>query len=108
MDRRILQVELPDDVIPNPGGGRRSQRHEGQVSELFPEQGQLPVFGAEVMPPFADAMGLIHRHLLDIPLTQGIEERAFADHQTLGGQVEEFEFALMQAAPPGLALFFGQ
>ena len=53
---RIAQAELLDDVVANALGGAGGEGGDGTIGEEFAEAAKLPIFGAEVMAPFGDAM----------------------------------------------------
>ena len=63
---------------------------------------ELPVLGPEVVAPFADAMRLVDRDQVDVPALQLGEEAG--EHQPLGRDVEEPEFAVAKAAQPRACL----
>ena len=60
--------------IPHPLGGGRRQRHHRHVREMLPQFFQLAIFGAEIVAPFADAMGFVDRDLGDVPIERASRE----------------------------------
>ena len=55
----VAEVELVGDVAADRVGGRGRQRDAGGRAELPPGQAEPGVVGAEVVPPLADAVGLV-------------------------------------------------
>ena len=73
---RRAEVELGGDVGPDTrrGGGREGVN--ACCGEAVAEEGQLPVFGAEVVAPLADAVGLVDRESLHADAGEEVEEPA--------------------------------
>ena len=73
---RRAEVELGGDVGPDTrrGGGREGVN--ARCGEAVAEEGQLPVFGAEVVAPLADAVGLVDREPLHADAGEEVEEPA--------------------------------
>ena len=94
--RGILQVQLPDDVAAHALGGRGGERHHRHVGENFAQRRKLPVFRAEIVSPFADAMRLVNGEEVDVPFLQIFEKAG--QHQPLRRDVEQPEFAVVQSA----------
>ena len=56
----VLQAKGPGDVLADPRGRRRRQRDHGRaLVEPLDERADLAVVAAEVVAPFADAVGLV-------------------------------------------------
>ena len=96
--RGRTQMESFDDVLPHAFRGRGGERHHRHVREYFAQGGDLPVLRTEVVSPLADTMRLVNRELADVPFRQIIEEPG--QHQPLGRDVEQPEFAAVQSAQP--------
>ena len=76
-------------------GGGRGKGHQGRIREMPAQLCQLPVFRPKVMPPFADAMGLVDRDQPRLPLGQTLEH--LRQHQPLRRDVQQAIFAVVQA-----------
>jgi hypothetical protein len=85
-------VEAAADVVEHfrRGGGRERQGALG-AAEL-PEGGQLQVVGAEVVAPFGDAVGLVHREERHLHPGDRLPEALVVE--ALGRHVEEAHGAL--------------
>ena len=96
--RRIPQPELVNDVLAHPfrSGGR--QGHYRRVGKQRPQVGQSAVVGAEIVSPFADAVGFVNSDEAQVQRMQKLPEAGHTD--TLWGHVE-------QADPAGLGLALG-
>ena len=97
--RRILQMQLLDDVGPDALGGGGGQRHQRHAGKLVAKRRDLPVFRPEIMAPFADAMGLVDGEQVHVPFLQILEKAG--QHQPLGGDIEQLELALVEPAQAG-------
>ncbi len=60
-DCGIREPQLRDDVVADAIGGGRRERVKGNARELVAEPTELPVLGAEVVSPLADAMRFVDR-----------------------------------------------
>jgi len=60
-----VEGELLDDVATHPVGGRGRQGDGGRVAQQAAEIAEPGVVGAKIVPPFADAVGLVDRQQLD-------------------------------------------
>ncbi len=94
--RGIFQVQLPDDVAAHALGGSGGERHRWHAGEHLPQRRKLPVFRAEIVAPFADAMRLVNGEQVHVPLLQIFDKAG--QHQPLGRDVEQPKFAVVQAA----------
>src|SRR5260370_36727922 len=56
---RIAQAKVFDDVVANALRGGGSERRGGAVRKKLAQAAKLPIFGAEVVSPFGDAMGFV-------------------------------------------------
>ena len=91
-----------EDVGPGARVGGRGQRQPRHVAMVVEQGAQLAIVGAEVMPPFADAMRLVdrdqrQRHLVDQP-PEALGRRP------LGRDIEQVELAgaeALDASPRG-------
>ena len=95
---RLLQLEVRDDVRADAVGRRGRERHEGDARQQGAQRGELAVFGAEIVAPFADAVRLVHRDQLHVPPRQVLEKAG--EHQALRGHVEQPVLARVQPAQP--------
>ena len=84
-----LEAKLADDVLADVrrGGGRVGM--DGDVGKHLLEPPQLAVFGAEIVSPFADAVGFVDGDERDRRLLQEFERAV--GHQPLGRQIEQLE-----------------
>ena len=76
---RSLQRQMGADILPHPGGGCSGKgphhRTLGQAVHKVPD---AQVAGSEILPPLADAVGLVHRHHADgLLLGKTLEPRHF-------------------------------
>ena len=67
---RIAQGELGDDVAADLLGGGGGVGVDGGVGEELAQPAQLAIFGAEIVAPVADAMGLVDGEGADADLLQ--------------------------------------
>src|SRR6478736_1606543 len=58
-DGRVAQVQLLNNVAPDRLGGRRGQGVERRLREAVAQGGELAVLGPKIVPPVADAVGLV-------------------------------------------------
>ena len=98
----VAELELVGDVLADALGGRGGERHEGDLREAFAELGNLPILGAEIVAPLADAVRLINGEEVHAP-TFEIGEHP-REHEAFGRGVEEAELAVVQAAQAGASL----
>ena len=103
----VAQPQLVGDVLADPvgGGGGEGGHHRaaGQLVDKVPHQ---HVAGAEVPPPLADAVGLVHRHHAD-SLLPGKADKA-RHLQPLGRDVDDLVLPLGGAAEHQGLLAVGQ
>ena len=78
----FAQPELLDDVLADAGRGCRSERVDAGGWEAVLQRCELAIVRAEVVPPMADAMGLVDREGTNVQLVQESQERLA--HQPLG------------------------
>ena len=85
------------DVVPHPGRRRgRERAHHRAIRQAVHELLDAQIAGAEVLPPLADAVGLVHRHHADeLFLREALEARHF---QPLRGHIDDLIPALPGAA----------
>ena len=103
---RLAQMQLLDNVLAHPGGGGGGQGHHRHAGKERAQLGKLPVFGPEIVAPFADAMGLVHGDQIDVPTLEILQETG--QHQPFRRDVKKAVFALMKAAQPGARLAGGE
>src|SRR5699024_6289400 len=104
---RFPQAQLFLDVLADPGGGGgRKGRDHRPGGQLVGERADLPVAGPEIVPPLADAVGLVHRHHADRLLLGKAEEPL--GHQPLGGHIDDLIPPLPGAAEHQGLLVRGQ
>ncbi len=97
----VGQVQFIADVFPGAGVRRGGHRQAGGAGEDLRQLAQHPVFGAEVVAPLADAVGLVDGHQGDGQLAQAVDHRRL--HQSLGGHVEQVQGSgldLLPGLPP--------
>ena len=84
---RIHHVQVFLDVLLDLGSGGRRQRHDGHVGDAFDDRLDSSVFRSEVVAPFRDAMGFIHRHKTDSHRLQEFDVFCFG--QALRRHIEQ-------------------
>ena len=99
---RLPQRELLDDVAAHAVGGRGRQGDGGRVAQQAAEIAQPGIVGAEIVPPLADAMGLVDRQQLDSHRPHRLEEPPAAE--PLRHDVHQAELAGRHAVEPGVLL----
>src|SRR4051795_10569296 len=85
-------VEAAADVVEHLRGGGGGERQGALGAEELAEAGQLQVVGAEVVSPFRDAMGLVHREKRNRNPGDRLAEALVVE--ALGSHVEEAQRAL--------------
>ena len=92
-----MELEVAADVVPHPGRRRgRERAHHRAIRQAVHELLDTEIAGAEVLPPLADAVGLVHRHHADeLFLREALEARHF---QPLRGHIDDLIPALPGAA----------
>ena len=103
---RLAEVQLLDDVAAHPVGGRGGQGQRGRVAQQAAEVAQPGVVGAEVVPPLADAMGLVDRQQLDPRRADRIAKTPAAE--PLRRHVNQAELAGRHPIQPRILLRRGQ
>ncbi len=106
VDRWLVQMKLLDDVHAHALRRRRGQRHHRHVREQAAKLRELTILRAEIMPPLAHAMRLVHRDEVHVPALQ-VREKA-REQQPLGRDVEHPELAVVQSPQPGARFVWGQ
>ena len=103
----VFQFEAAPDIVPDVGRGRRCERPDDRApGQAVHERLDAEVAGAEVLPPLADAVGLVHRHHADLPLLrEPLETRHL---QPLRGHVDDLIPALPRTAEHQGFLVVGQ
>ena len=91
-----MELEVAADVVPHPGRRRgRERAHHRAIRQAVHERLDAQIAGAEVLPPLADAVGLVHRHHADeLFLREPLEARHF---QPLRGHIDDLIPALAGA-----------
>ena len=87
----LLQIQLADDIIPHPfrsGGGEGNDRRLGKVP---PQGAQVAVIGAELMPPFGNAVGFVNGDEAQFQMFQKVAETR--QRQPFRGYIENLDFA---------------
>ena len=93
----VLQAKGLGDVFADPRGCRRRQRdHSRALVEPLDERADFAVVAAEVVAPFADAMGLIDGNEGDREVLDGRQESRV--RQALRRNVQDLELAAFDAA----------
>ncbi|HWV99107.1 MAG TPA: hypothetical protein VNZ64_05375 [Candidatus Acidoferrum sp.] len=95
---RLPQSKHGDDVLAHALGGGRRQCHHRNAREQPRQPGELPVFGAKIVAPLADAMRLVDRQQINFPMLQ-VGEKA-GEHQPLGRGVKQPVFAAVESPQP--------
>ena len=85
--RGVAQLQLDDDVLAHPLGRGGGERQHRDVRDELADLLQAAVFRAEIMPPLADAVRLVHREGGDPPTDETRQE--IGQHQPLGRDVEK-------------------
>ena len=91
---RVAQAQARNDLAPRRfirGGGKRDAWNAG---EALVQHRQLHVLGTEVVAPLRHAMRLVDGEQRELGACQKIE--GARQHQTLGGDIEQIEFAAQQ------------
>jgi len=99
------QVQALADVLPGPGvggGGHRQPRDPGEDLGQAPQQ---PVFGAEVVAPLADAVGLVDGDDRQVNLGQPLQHPGL--QEALGRDIEEVQGPGLDPRPGGGAVLGG-
>ena len=91
-----MELEVAADVVPHPGRRRgRERAHHRAIRQAVHKGFDAQVAGPEVLPPLADAVGLVHRHHADeLFLREALEARHF---QPLRGHIDDLIPALAGA-----------
>ena len=76
---RVVQPQRAHDVGRHARRRRRRQRHRAACADCVTRIGEPQVVGAEVMPPFAQAVGLVDREERDLALLDGGAEAGVAE-----------------------------
>ena len=84
----LLQLQKPHNVLPHlgGGGGGKGGKHRSLRQTVY-KGGNVQIVGAEVLPPLADTVRLIHRKQRD-PLPRGKGQEAVGQ-KTLWGHVDQ-------------------
>jgi hypothetical protein len=102
---RVAQVQLVDDVPSDRLRGRRRERVERRLGESLAQTRELPVLGAKVVAPMADAVSLVDGERPHSQLAQEVlepfrhnplgrdEQQAHPAHPQLAGDVALVRFA---------------
>src|ERR1051325_9159391 len=96
MNAGVAQAEVRNDVGADTFGGGGGERHEGSFGKEIAQGGKLAIFGAEIVAPFADAMRFVDGDKGGIPFFEIVEEAR--KHEAFGGDVEELERIVVEAA----------
>ncbi len=95
-DGRVGKVEMLDDVLAHPLGGRGGEGHDRDAREALAQSAKLPVLGPEIVAPLGDAMRLVNDDAADIPGAGAIEEAR--EQEPLWGGVEKLGLAGVEGA----------
>ena len=96
-ERGVAELELVGDVAADGVGGRGRQRDAGRRAELLAGLAEPGVVGPEVVPPLADAVGLVDGQQAGLePGHHGDEPRAA---EPFGGDVDQVEAAGLDLEP---------
>ena len=87
------EAELGGDVVLDAGRGGGGEGDDGGGPQQGQAAAQQPVVGPEVVAPFRDAVGLVHRQERGGAPGQGLREAGHAE--PLGGEEEEVEAAVL-------------
>jgi hypothetical protein len=101
-DRRVLQMQVLDDVGLDAGRRGGGEGHRRRVGHDFAQPGKLAVFRTEIMAPLRNAVRLVDGQATDVPIPQVL--RPAVQHQALGGGIEQPKFPAVQAAQAGAGL----
>ena len=101
-DDGVAQGELGDDVAADLFGGGGGVGMDGGVGEELAEAGQHAIFGAEIVAPVADAVGLVDGEGVDADLLQHAVEVGL--HQPFGRDEQQADVALAQVDLGGEAV----
>ena len=94
----FLQAKGPGDVLADPRGRRRRQRDHGRaLVEPLDERADLAVVAAEVVAPFADAVGLVDGDKGNREVLDGRQEGRV--RQALRRNVRDLKLAAFDAVP---------
>ena len=99
---RLVQRQLLDDVAADAVGGRGGQGDRGRVAQQLAEIAQPGVVGAKIVPPFADAMGLVDRQQLQPHRPHRLQKPRAAE--PLRHDVDQAELARRHAVEPVVLL----
>ncbi len=99
---RVVQGQLLDDVAADAVGGRGRQGDGRRIAQQLAEVAQPGVIGAEIVPPLADAMGLVHRQELQPHRPDRLQEPRAAE--PLRHHVHQPELAGRHLVQPGVLL----
>ena len=97
-----MQGQLLDDVAADAVGGRGRQGDGGRIAQQAAEIAQPGVIGAKIVPPLADAMGLVDRQQLQPHRPHRLEEPPAAE--PLRHHVDQAELAGRHPVEPGVLL----
>ncbi len=95
---RLTQTKLLHDVGANSFRRSCSERHDRDIRKEFAKLGKLPIFRPKVVAPFADAMRLVDRDQIDLPLSQ-VSKKA-RQHCPLRSHIQQAKRAIAQAQHP--------
>src|SRR3954465_1309667 len=106
MNARFAKAEVGNNVGAHAFGGGGGERHERRVGEDIAQGGNLAVFGAEIVAPFANAVGFVDGDESGIPFFKVVEKAG--EHEAFGRDVEQFERIVVQAAQAFFGFVSGQ
>ncbi len=99
---RLVQGQLLDDVAAHAVGGRGGQGDGRRIAQQLAEVAQPGVIGPEIVPPLADAMGLVDGQQRQPRRPDRLEKPPAA--KTLRRHVDQAELAGRHLVQPGVLL----
>ena len=99
---RLAEVQLLDDVAAHRVGGRGGQGDRRRIAQHAAELAQPRVVGAEIVPPLADAVGLVHGQELQAHGPDRLEKPRAAE--PLGHDVDQPVARRRPCVEPGVLL----
>ena len=99
----VGNAELGEDVGAGAAVGGGGQREARNVAEAVEQRPQQAIVGAEIVAPFADAMGLVDREQGDLGFLEQLRKALAAG--AFGGDVEQVELAVAERVADGARVF---
>ena len=98
----LLQPQALADLLAGAGVGGGGKGEAGDGSEALGQQRQLQILGPEIVPPLRYAMGFVDGEQGQGQRLQPIEKAGA--QQSLGGDIEQIQLALLKGPPHGGSL----